>query len=68
MGGGSLDETTISTSSAWRERSTATSNRTKEIVSDFCDTIPRFIVLHWDGKIIHYENEDPDDRLVVKAS
>lgn len=68
MGGGSLDDATVSTSSAWRERTSATSTRTKEIKAAFGASVPRYIVLHWDGKIIHYQTEEPDDRLAVKAS
>lgn len=68
MGGGSLNDVTLSTSSAWRERDKAVSDGGSKILEEFIANVPEHIVLHWDGKIIHYEDGDPDERLCVKVS
>ena len=67
MGGGSLKDVTLSTSSAWRERDKAVSDGGDKILKEFITNVPELIVLHWDGKIIHYEDGETDERLCVKV-
>ena len=30
--------------------------------------MPDYLVLHWDGNVIHYESGSSDDRLCIEAS
>ena len=54
MGGRSLKDVTLSISSAFRERDKAVSGGGDKILKEFITNAPEFIVLHWDGKVIHY--------------
>lgn len=67
MGGGNLEDVTLSVSSAWRQRTKAIKKREGEIMADFKEHMPSHIVIHWDGKVIQYDKGDSDDRLCVKV-
>ena len=62
MGGGKLEDVTLSLSSVWRQRKVATKNLESSIIEDFGRNMPPHIVLHWDGKVIVYEKEVTDDK------
>ena len=67
MGGGELSDVSLSTSTAWREKHSKTLIRPKEIMEDLKKNMPDFVEVHWDGKIIEYENQETDDRLCIKV-
>ena len=69
MGGGQLDDCTISKSSSHRHRASEVKESAMKIKQDFAENLPKFLVLHWDSKIIKYEKRrECDDRLAVVAS
>lgn len=67
MGGGDLENVTLSVSSAWRHRTHAVQQREVEIIAAFQENMPPHVVLHWDGKVIVYEKDKTDDRLCIKV-
>lgn len=67
MGGGSLEDITLSTSSAWRQRSKGVDEGASAIKEKFISDHYQMVVLHWDGKIIKYETGTVDDRLCIKV-
>ena len=67
MGGGNLADVTLSTSSAWRQRSDAINDGSGKIKQKFQAKVSDMVVLHWDGKIIKYDTGNVDDRLCIKV-
>ena len=72
-GGGDINDTSLSTSTIWRQRRcevTSTANDIRERVKKYAssETEHDFVVLHFDGKIIQYINGDCDDRLAICIS
>lgn len=68
MGGGNISDITLSTSSAWRQRSEAMVEGEGEIKAEFELNMPGIVVLYWDGKIIKYDTGVVDDRLCIKVT
>ena len=68
MGGGNLRDVTLSTSSAWRQRSEGIAEGADEIKEKFESNMPEIVVLHWDGKVIKYDTGIVDDRLCIKVN
>lgn len=69
IGGGQLNQCSISTTTSHRHRSTELKCSEAKIKSKFKNMMPKFIVLHWDGKVIKYENrQEQDERLAIVAS
>ena len=69
MGGGSLHDCTLSTSSAYRHRKRFVTKKAEEIRLVFRENIPKYVVLHWDSKVIKYDrHHDMEDRLAIVAS
>ena len=72
-GGGSLGDTSLSLSTIRRQRRSevsASAMNIRERVKDYArsKTENDFVVLHFDGKIIHYITGEEDDRLAVCIS
>lgn len=68
-GGGQLKDCSISSSTSHRQRSEELKKREGQIKADFKDTMPQHIVIHWDGKVIKYQNrQETDERLAIVAS
>lgn len=62
MGGGSLHDCTLSVSSAYRHRKGSVTKKAEEIRREFIENIPKYVVLHWDSKVIKYEkHHDMED-------
>ena len=57
MGGGDLSECSLSTSTSVRHRSSMLKDSEGLIKRDFVSNMPRFLVVHWDGKVIKYEKK-----------
>ena len=69
MGGGQLDQCSLSASTSLRQRTSAIAESESNIKSEFAPSMPSHIVLHWDGKVIKHENsKESDERLVVVLS
>ncbi len=54
MGGGDLNTCSISTSTSHRHRAQALAEAKSHIMKEFTGSIPKHLVLHWDGKVIKY--------------
>ena len=68
LGGGKLSDTSISRSTARRQRSKAVERKHAEIKNDFQSNMPTYVEMHCDGKVITYQNKTKDDRICIKAS
>ena len=70
MGGGDLMDCTLSQSSSLRHRQTSIKKSAEKIKKDFQENMPNFLILHWDSKIIKYQQSgiSNDDRLAVVAT
>ena len=69
MGGGKLTDCTLSVSSSHRHRQKKITESAASMKTNFKANIPPFLVLHWDSKVIKYENQhQTDNRLAVVAS
>ena len=68
-GGGQLKNCSISATTSYRQRSEDLKKCAGQIKSDFRGTTPPHIVIHWDGKVTKYENQqETDERLAIVAS
>ena len=67
LGGGELSDITLSTTSVYRERNKGYSEKTAHIMKQLKLTMPPYVIMHWDGKVIEYESGDIDDRLCIKV-
>ncbi len=69
LGGGSLKPFSLSASTAQRHRKSEIEERAMKIKNKFIEEMPEFLVLHWDAKVIKYENRQQlEERLAVVAS
>lgn len=69
MGGGELGQCSISKSTSHRQRSAELQNSESKIKAEFQNMMPKFMVIHWDGKVIKYANrQETDERLAIVAS
>ncbi len=69
MGGGSLKDCSVSITSSHRKRKKMIDNATEQIKKDFSFHKPRFLTLHWDGKVIKYEHKrEHEERLAIVIS
>ena len=69
MGGGQLDQCSLSASTSPRQRTSAIAESESNIKSEFASSMPSHIVLHLDGKVIKYENrKESDERLAIVLS
>ena len=68
MGGGDLKDVTLSTSSAWRQRTEEVGEKAGHIKDAFVLTKQERVVVHWDGKIIKYDTGAEDERLCIKVT
>jgi hypothetical protein len=69
MGGGKLQDCTLSISSSHRHRQVCINESASKIKSNFKANLPQFLILHWDSKVIKYEDRhETDNRLAVVAS
>ena len=65
MGGGQLDQCSLSASTSLRQRTSAVVESESRIKAEFASSMPSNIVLHWDGKVIKYENRKESDELLA---
>lgn len=69
VGGGELADTSISVSTSYRQRKDATIEKSKEIKKKFSENMPKYLVVHWDSKVIKYaHHHETDDRLAIIVS
>ena len=69
MGGEKLQKCSLSASTSLRQRTRAVAEAESKIMKDFKHDMPVNIVLHWDGKVIKYENrKETDERLAIIIS
>ncbi|KAG0715455.1 hypothetical protein GWK47_011892 [Chionoecetes opilio] len=65
LGGGALNQCSVSTSTSHRQRTSAMKDAETRIKQELKDRMPEFMVLHWDGKIIKYETRRETDLAIV---
>ena len=69
VGGGELADTSMSVSTSYRQRKQATQKISDEIKEDFSKHIPKYLIVHWDSKVIKYaHHHETDDRLAIIVS
>ena len=69
MGGGDLGECSVSTSTSLRHRGATLRDSESRIKKDFQTNMPKFIIMHWDGKVIKYaKKRETDERLAIVGS
>ncbi len=68
LGGGSLKKCTMSISSAYRHKKSAIEEAADNIKKTFKATMPDFLIIHWDGKVVEYKRKQFEDRLAIVAS
>ena len=69
MGGGSLKDVALSVTTSHRHRKNVVTSKTEEIKYQLKKEMPKFVVLHWDSKLITVlGSESTEDRLCVIAS
>ena len=69
VGGATLEGTSISVSTSHRQRRQAVEMKSEKLKQDFIAHMPKYLVLHWDGKVIKYaQRRETDDRLAIIVS
>ncbi len=69
IGGGNLADTSLSVATSFRQRKTATKSSADNIKREFVEHMPKYLVLHWDSKVIKYaHHHKSDDRLAIIVS
>ena len=56
-GGGNMNDMVASISTAKRHRKIAQAEKASELKSVFKDTKPKYKIIHWDGKLVQFLNE-----------
>ena len=67
-GGADISETSQSLSTVYRHRKAAVTKTASEIRLNLKKSIDKFIIVHWDGKIIQLMSGKTQDRLAVCIS
>ena len=67
LGGGNLYDTSLSPSTARRQRNRAVDKKHDKIKTGFQANMPTYQELHWDGKVIQYAKGEKDDRICIKV-
>ena len=69
MGGGQIDQCSLSASTSLRQKTSTIAESESNIKSEFASSMPSNIVLHWNGKVIKYENRrESDEWLAIVLS
>ena len=69
IGGGSLSDCSLSVSTSYRHRKSTITEKAEDIRKNFKLHVPENIILHWDSKIIKYQqHHETEDRLAVVTS
>ena len=69
LGQGKLQDFSLSKSTSHRHRKDELMKSEKNIKANFKEHMPEFLIMHWDGKVIKYEQRrETDERLAIMAS
>lgn len=68
LGGGDLNDVTLSKQSALRHRKETAIKKESSIKAALLENLPHNLILHWDGKDIVYKSGPNEDRLCIKIS
>ena len=66
LGDGSVKDTTLSVTSAHRQRHEGIKHKSKSIRDTFISNLPSRMVIHWDGKKIKYERKKKGRSIVCR--
>lgn len=69
IGGGDINQCSISPSTSHRQRTSELKIAESRIRKHFKENMPKFLIIHWDGKVIKYQHRrETDDRLAIVSS
>jgi hypothetical protein len=68
IGGATVDDFSLSISTAFRQRQEQRTLLAKEIKNQFMKNKPPFVVVHWDGKLVEKLTGTKNDRIAIIVS
>lgn len=68
VGGGNIEDFSLSVSSAWRQRNSAREQIAEKIKEKWLEEKPKFAVVHWDSKMMSFFSGKKEERVAILVS